>query len=182
MEESIKTLVLTGYRSYELGVFQDKDPKIEVIKKVLKDRLTAYLEEGLEWLLIGGNLGVEIWGAQVAFTLRKEYPEFKIGVVFPFAEFGGQWQEKNAALLAEVKRQADFVEAVSHRPYESPVQLKNHTRFLLEHSGGTLILYDDEFPGKPQWFLKDAQSFSETTPYRVEKITMDDLQNAISEG
>ena len=182
MEESIKTLVLTGYRSYELGVFQDNDPKIEVIKKVLKERLTAYLEEGLEWLLIGGNLGVELWGAQTAFLLREEYPEFKIGVIFPFADFGSQWQEKTASLLTEVKLKADFVEAVSHRPYESPAQLKNHTQFLLEHSGGSLILYDDEFPGKPQWFLKDALDFSAKSPYQIEKITMDDLQNALSEG
>lgn len=182
MDETIKTLVLTGYRSYELGIFQENDPKIEVIKKVVKDRLIAYLENGLEWLLIGGNLGVELWGAQVAYQLRLDYPDFKIGIIFPFLEYGSQWKEKNAALLTEIKAQADFVEATSHQPYENPTQLKNHTQFLLSHSGGALILYDEEFPGKPQWFLKDASHFSEKFPYQIDKITMDDLQNAITDG
>lgn len=34
--EMIKTLYVTGYRGFELGIFQGKDPKITVIKNVLK--------------------------------------------------------------------------------------------------------------------------------------------------
>ena len=182
MAEPIKTLFLTGYRSYEMGVFKEDDPKITVIKNVLKQRLKDYLEEGLEWLLIGGNLGVEMWGAQAAFELREEYPEFHVAVIFPFLEYGNQWKENNQALLQKLKTQADFVEATSHKPYENPSQLRNHTRFLLEHSGGALLVYDEEFPGKTQYFLKDAEHFAESFPYQIDKITMDDLQNASLEG
>ncbi|WP_302372217.1 DUF1273 domain-containing protein [Enterococcus asini] len=182
MAEPIKTLVVTGYRSYEMGVFKEDDPKITVIKNVLKQRLKDYLEEGLEWLLIGGNLGVEIWAAQAAFELREEYPEFRVGVIFPFLEYGNQWKENNQALLQKLKTQADFLESTSHKPYENPAQLRNHTRFLLEHSGGVLMVYDEEFPGKTQYFLKDAQRFGERFPYQIDKITMDDLQNASLEG
>ena len=49
---------------------------------------------------------------------------------------------------------ADYVEAVSHQPYQSPSQLKNHTRFILEHTVGCLLIYDEEFPGKTKYFLK----------------------------
>ena len=99
MAEPIKTLVVTGYRSYEMGVFKEDDPKITVIKNVLKQRLKDYLEEGLEWVLIGGNLGVEIWAAQAAFELREEYPEFRVGVIFPFLEYGNQWKENNNSYI-----------------------------------------------------------------------------------
>ncbi len=47
---------------------------------------------------------------------------------------------------------ADYVEAVSHQPYQSPSQLKNHTRFILEHTVGCLLIYDEEFPGKRSIF------------------------------
>ena len=53
----MKTLYFTGYRSFELGVFQEKDPKIKIIKKVIKMSLLSYIEQGLEWVLISGNLG-----------------------------------------------------------------------------------------------------------------------------
>jgi len=57
-------------------------------------------------------------------------------------------------------------------------QLRNHTAFLLEHTEGALVLYDDEFPGKPNYFLRDAKAYSEQNPYFIHQITMDDLQNA----
>lgn len=179
--ETLKTMILTGYRSYELGVFQEKDPKFEIIKKSIKNTLIRYLEEGLEWILISGNLGVELWGAEVVFSLQKEYPELKLGVIFPFADFGSQWNEKNQEKLSLIKSQADYVDAVSHEAYKNPSQLKNHTRFLLEHSGGVIMVYDEEFPGKNQYFLKEAQDFSEKHEYLIDKITMDDLQNVINE-
>ena len=39
-------LWITGYRSYELGVFQEKDEKIAVIKYVLRNALADQLDEG----------------------------------------------------------------------------------------------------------------------------------------
>ncbi len=37
-------LWLTGYRSYELGIFSDSDPKLKVIKFTLKNRLIEKLK------------------------------------------------------------------------------------------------------------------------------------------
>lgn len=177
--ELIKTLVLTGYRSFELGVFKEKDPKIEIVKKVIKKTLMDYLEEGLEWVLVSGNLGVETWGAEVVSELKKSYPNLRLGLIFPYKEFGNNWNEQNKQKLQEISHSADFIDATSHETYQNPMQLKNHTRFLLGHSGGCLIVFDEEFPGKSHFFLEDARSFSKQSNYLIHQITMDDLQNAI---
>ncbi len=34
------------------------------------------------------------------------------------------------------------------------------------------MLYDDEFPGKPNYFLRDAKAYSEQNPYFIHQITM----------
>lgn len=175
--ETIKTLILTGYRSYELGVFQEKDPKIKIIKKSIKDAVIQYLDDGLEWLLISGNLGVELWGAQVIKELQKDYPDLKLGIIFPYEEFGKNWQEKNQQVLQEVLLTAQYVNSTSHEPYKNPGQLKNHTHFLLEHSSGLIIVCDDEFPGKPSFFFKEAKEYADKNTYLIHQITMDDLQN-----
>ncbi|GAA3327349.1 hypothetical protein GCM10020331_066930 [Ectobacillus funiculus] len=48
--------------------------------------MTAFLEEGLEWVLISGQLGVELWTAEVVFELQMEYPDLKLAVFTPFLE------------------------------------------------------------------------------------------------
>lgn len=179
MRETIKNLIVTGYRSYELGVFQEKDPKIQVIKNLLKKEMTAYIENGLEWLLFSGNLGVEVWGMEVAKELKNEYPQLQTALMLPFEGFGENWNEQNQLKLSEMKQQADFVEAVSHQPYHTPAQLKNHTRFLLEHTDGALVIYDDEAEGKPYWFLQEAKVYQKSHWYEINQITFEDLQNSV---
>lgn len=49
--------------------------KIIVIKNVLKKELVSYIEMGVEWILIFGNLGVEFWIVEVVGELKMEYLE-----------------------------------------------------------------------------------------------------------
>ena len=67
----MRRLWVTGYRSYELNVFKDDDPKVQVIKKVLTDYLKNYLEEDPEecWLISGPQMGVERWALECGLTL-----------------------------------------------------------------------------------------------------------------
>ena len=51
-----KVIYVSGYRSFELGVFKENDPKIQVVKNVLKRELRQLAEEG--W---NGYLSVGIW-------------------------------------------------------------------------------------------------------------------------
>ena len=70
----MKRLWVTGYRSYELGVFSDKDPKLTVIKYALSNYLKSLLEEGkIDWVISGANLGVEQWALETAISLQNEY-------------------------------------------------------------------------------------------------------------
>lgn len=69
----MQRLWVTGYRSYELNVFNDHDPKITIIKYALKNYFISLLEEGqLDWIITGANLGVEQWAAEVGVELNKK--------------------------------------------------------------------------------------------------------------
>ncbi len=173
----MKNLYVSGYRSFELGIFQENDPKVLRIKKVLKNTLQQYLEEGLAWLIVGGNLGVEQWAVEVAAELKVDYPDFKISIIYPFAEFGSQWKENNQEKKARVESLADYVNATSKEVYQNPRQLKNHTQFLLDHTDGALLVYDEEFPTKLKFLMQAISSYQEKNPYTLQLITMDDLQN-----
>ena len=50
------SLLITGYKSFELGVFKDKDPKVNIIKKAIKRDLKRFLDEGVDWMILLGTL------------------------------------------------------------------------------------------------------------------------------
>ncbi|WP_225047208.1 DUF1273 domain-containing protein [Lacticaseibacillus kribbianus] len=169
-------LWLTGYRSWELNAYGDSDPKITVIKLALKNRLITALDDGLEWVITGGEQGVEQWGAQVAVALKKDYPELKVAVMLPFEDFGHQWKPENQAALAALAGAVDFSVSVSKAPYQSPQQLSGYTRFMSQHTDAALLVFDPDFDGKPAFAYRAAQAEARRRAYPLTLITMPDLE------
>ncbi|WP_461214274.1 SLOG family protein [Lacticaseibacillus sp. GG6-2] len=174
----LSRLWLSGYRAWELGVHGDEDPKLKVIKYLLKDRLTAYLEDGLDWLITGGELGVEQWGAEVALDLQPTYPNLQIAVMLPFTDFGHQWNDDNQAKLHSLQKRVTFTSATSQAPYSRPAQLSGYNRFMAKHTDGALFLYDTDYPGKTQYGYQAALAEGGRRDYPVTTITVDDLDDA----
>ncbi|GEL14369.1 DUF1273 domain-containing protein [Pediococcus cellicola] len=172
---------ITGYRSYELTVFDDKDPKRLVIQYVLKQALKNRIESGADWLITGAQMGIEQWATEAGYELKHEYPEFQIAIMLPFTEFGQQWNEANQAKLSETLAKADFNESISHHPYQSPQQLKTYQHFMLTHTDEAILVYDPEHPGKTKYDYDVIQKWRDSHPYPLELIDMDDLQDAAQE-
>lgn len=174
-------LWVTGYRSYELNVFNDKDPKKDVIKAVIKNNLKESCDSGSTWIITGGQLGVEQWTVEAVVELKEEYPELKVALMLPFADLGGNWQDEKKQRLMELKQKADFCASVSKQPYSSPQQLKNYQRFMLDHTEGALLIYDPDYPGKTKFDYQAIKQRQEKANYTVQLVEMLDLQDAASE-
>lgn len=174
-------LWVTGYRSYELGVFTNNDPKVKVIKYLLKKHFEQKFNDGLEWVITGGQLGVEQWAAEAAVELKEEYPELKVSLMYPFSEFGSQWNEQNRMLLSDLESKVDFCASISKQPYQSPAQLKNFQKFMLDHTDEATMIYDPEYPGKPKYDFQAIERYGKTHDYPVTMFEMDNLQDAANE-
>lgn len=120
----MKVLAVTGYKPFELGIFKQDDRALVYIKKAIETRLRSFIDEGLEWILISGQLGTELWAAETAYDLREEYPELKVAVITPFYGQEEKWKEPNKEMYEAVLAQADYEESLTHRPYESPLQFR----------------------------------------------------------
>ena len=68
--------------------------------------------------------------------------------MYPYTEFSKNWQEDKQIQLAQLEQQVDFCASVSKQPYSSPMQLKNYQQFMLAHTDKTVLIYDQEHPGK----------------------------------
>ncbi|MGT2749422.1 DUF1273 domain-containing protein [Streptococcus orisasini] len=137
----MSTILVTGYKSFELGIFKDKDPKIAVIKKAIKRDLLHFLDEGADWLVFLGNLGFEYWVLEVALDLQQTY-DLQLATIFLFKNHGENWNDSNQEKLVKFK-QTDFVKYV-YDSYQNPSQLKNYNQFLLDNTDGAYLFYDED--------------------------------------
>lgn len=44
----VKTVYITGYKSYELNIFKDDAPEVYYLKEFIKHKIEQLLDEGLE--------------------------------------------------------------------------------------------------------------------------------------
>lgn len=179
----MRRLWVTGYRSYELNVFKDDDPKVKVIKDVLSRELRSRLEESDDefWLITGPQLGVEQWSAEVALDLKAIFPQLKVSIMMPFTEFGQQWNENNQAKLENLQSKVDFSASVSDHPYQLPQQLRAFQHFMLTHTDEALLIYDPDHEGKEKYDYQAIQRYAESNEYSYRLIDFDELQEAAIE-
>ncbi|WP_161879656.1 DUF1273 domain-containing protein [Alkalibacterium sp. MB6] len=177
----IKTLFVTGYRPYELSIFSSDDPKLHYIKLFLEKEIKRYVEEGLEWVIIAGNIGTELWVGELVLSLKDDYEELKLGVLLPFAEMASKWNEANQTLYNTVIEQADYVNYTSNKPYTNPSQLKNNQEFIIQNTDACLLFYDPEYPGKASFIFEAAILYQEHYPYDIQTISFDELQWFVNE-
>lgn len=182
MGDFLSRLWITGYRNYELGVFNDSDSKVTIIMLALKNAIEQSILDGADWIISGGQLGTEQWALKAANELKTQYPnEFQTAMMLPFAEFGQKWGEVNQLTLNQTKTTVDFSATVSDKPYHSPEQLRNYQEFMLTHTDQAILLYDLESPGKPKYDYERIIKFAENHEYSYRLITFDDLQETAEE-
>lgn len=175
-------LWITGYRNYELGIFNDSDPKVTIIMLALKNAIEQSILDGTDWIISGGQLGTEQWALKAAVELKQLYPnEFQTAMMFPFQEFGNQWGETNKLALNQVQATVDFSATVSDKAYHSPEQLRNYQEFMLTHTDQAILLYDLESPGKTKYDYDRIVKFAGSHNYPYRLITFDDLQETAEE-
>ncbi|WP_242217463.1 DUF1273 domain-containing protein [Bacillus cereus group sp. BfR-BA-01380] len=177
----MKVVAVTGYKPFEMGLFSNEHPGVEYIKKAVRKRLLSLLEEGLEWVIISGQLGVELWTAEVVFDLQLEYPDLKLAIFTPFLEQEENWKENNREYYEFILSQADHVDSITKRKYESPEQFRLKNQFFIEKSDALLAMYDEEKPGSPKYMVEIGRKKAETQNYQCYFILFSDLQDIIEE-
>lgn len=178
----IKVIYISGYKSSELGIFKENDPGVVYIKLAIKKALLQLLDQGLEWVMVSGQLGVEMWAAEVTIELRKKlFPELKLAIITPFLDQESNWSDKNKEWYSSILQRADFVDSVTKRKYDSPSQFRLKNQFAIQKSDALLLVYDEERDGSPKYLFQTAKNYQENNEYPITQITFYDLQLLVEE-
>lgn len=176
----MKRLLVSGYKPHELGIFSENHEGIKYIKIALEKQLNLLLEEGLEWVIISGQQGVELWCAEIVLELQKKFPQLQLAVITPFLEQEKSWKEEKQQHYHSILSKANFVSSITNKPYEGPWQFRAKNKFLLENSDGLLVIYDEENEGSAK-YIKETAIKNEKYGYKVLIINGYDLQTIIEE-
>jgi uncharacterized phage-like protein YoqJ len=177
----LKNVTITGYKPHELGIFKKDHEAAQFIKKAIIKELIPMIEEGLEWVIISGQLGVELWAAEVVLDLQLHLPDLKLAVLTPFYGQEESWSEANKEWYESILAGADFVESISHKPYENPKQFYMKNQVLLHKTDAAIIMYDPEKEGSPKFFYEAAKRYREKKDYQIKEINFYDLQVIVEE-
>ncbi|MFE5320347.1 SLOG family protein [Paenibacillus sp. NPDC056579] len=177
----MKRVVVTGYKAAELGIYSLKHPGIPIIKKAIKKQIVALLDEGLEWVIVSGQWGVELWAAEAVLELQEEYDTVQLAVITPFLEQDENWSEEKRSVYSSILQRANYVNSVTKTKYDGPWQFKEKNKFLLRNSDGIIVLYDEEKEGSPKFIKEQALHLAKQHDYRILSITANDLQNIVEE-
>lgn len=172
----LKRLVVTGYKPHELGIFDDKHDGVRFIKKALETRIRVLVDEGLEWIILSGQLGVETWAAEVVIDLQEEFPQLHFAILTPFEDQEKNWNETKQEKYEFLLSQADFHRSLTNKPYEAPWQFVEKNKFFLRNSDGILLVYDEETEGSPKFIKLEAERYAEKNEYEILLISGDDLR------
>ena len=167
------TALIMGYSNFDLGVFDEKDIRLKIIKKAILRDLESLAEEGINWLVFTGNLGFESWVLDVANEMKEEY-DFNLATIFDFETHGENWNEANRLKLSQFK-QVDFVK-YAYPKYEHVGQLRDYQRFLLENTDLAYFFYDSENETKLK-FMDTLMKNQEG--YRIKRLTFEDLNELV---
>ena len=169
------SVLVVGYKAFDLGIFGDKDQRLKIIKAAIRRDLIYLLENGMKWLVFTGNLGFEVWVLEVAKELQEEY-NFQLATIFIFENQGENWNEVNQEKLANFKN-VDFIK-YAYPSYENPSQFRTYNQFLLVSTDGAYLFYDEENETKLKYLYR---MMKENEQYHIKKLTFNDL-NELAEN
>ena len=169
------TALVLGYSAFDLGLFNEKDVRLKIIKKAIRRDLERMVEEGLKWLVFTGTLGFEHWVLEVAKEMKEAYG-FQLATIFDFETHGSNWNEANQIKLSDFK-QVDFVK-YAYPTYEHKGQLRDYQIFLLENTDGAYIFYDEDNETKMRFFY---ELMKKKDNYMTKILTFEDL-NEVAEN
>jgi len=172
----MKKLMVSGYKTFELGIYDQNHPGIPFIKKAIENKLRQFIDEGLEWVLISGQIGVELWCAEVVYELKKEFSQLKLAVVTPFLEQEKRWKEETQDYYRSIVEKADMYTSTSDQPYVAPWQFQMRDQAALIKTDGILLVYDAEKEGSPKYIKEKAEKYAEKNEYNLHMIDFYEIQ------
>lgn len=179
----MKSILVTGYRAHELGIYDQKHKGIPLIKRAIEAKLQPLAEEGLEWVVTPGGYGTDLWACEVVIALKRRYPRLKLSILTAYTNPEANWKDEKKQYYHDILRHVDYYASVSKQPYSGPWQLTARDDLLLRRTDGILLFYDEDAgEASPMYMKRRALKRHEADGYPILTLTAEDVQSMAEES
>jgi uncharacterized phage-like protein YoqJ len=136
------TACFTGHRPDVLGGYDKNAVMNLLVRSFLREAVEESLAVGYTDFVSGGALGVDQWAADIVL----DYPEARLVIALPFADYGSNWPESSRDELKRQCSRAHLVHVVCEGGYET---YKNHVRnvWMVDNSSRVIAVWNGSGDG-----------------------------------
>lgn len=128
VQERDKTVCFTGHRPKAFGTYNEFDPTIALTKLKLRDTIKECMENGIEFFISGGAIGVDIWAGEEVLGCGG-----KLIVAKPFPSQHKIWPKAVKKRYFEMLKQAITVYDINEDPYEN-WKMQSRNEWMVDNS------------------------------------------------
>lgn len=155
MSEKRRTCALTGLHPRDLPFRDNADEaSFHRLQKSMRQLLLLTITLGYEKFLSGGDMGADLWFAEIVNEMKNEHPFLELHFILPFETQANtwpeHWREKYYALLAK----ANDVETLQYRYTPGCIQSRN--RHLIDSASILVAVYDGKQRGSTAYTISYA--------------------------
>ena len=156
MQRHKLSCAFTGHRPKKFPwKYDETDSRCMALKTVLAEQIRLLADAGVTQFLSGMAEATDTWSALSVLSLREENPALKLHCILPCREQADKWDATSRNLYLSILDQADSVVYVN-RAYHKNCMLERN-RFLVEHAGTLLAVYNGERRGGTAATMRYAQ-------------------------
>ncbi|MDQ0255763.1 putative phage-like protein YoqJ [Evansella vedderi] len=175
-----QVIAVTGYKPHELGIFNEKHDHLPFLKYAIKRKLQQLMESyDIQWIITSGQPGVELWAAEAALELKRDFPQLQLATFAPFYNQEERWSDPIKELYLQIWSKSDYTDYITKREYSDPSQLKLKNQFIIDKSNAFLVLFDEYTEGSPTYYLSYARKKAEAVDYPIIYLTPDEIEEVI---
>jgi uncharacterized phage-like protein YoqJ len=138
-----QTAAFTGYRPHRFS-FRDneKHPDCVELKKVLREQIEMFYDQGVRRFLTGACIGVGIWAGEIVLDLMKQHKDIELHCIVPFEEQAIRWTVAQRERYYSLLRDCTKIVQLSVHYYEGCYRICN--QYFVANSKYLLAVYNKE--------------------------------------
>lgn len=135
--------------------------------KNLENAVRELIDEGFDYFISGGAIGVDQDFAEIVLTLKKHYPHLFLEIAVPCPDQDLKWCESDKRRYKRIVNQADFVNIVSSA--YTPLCMQERNEYMADKCNLLFVIWNGQKRGGTYNTFMYANS--KNKPYRLLFLT-----------
>lgn len=146
----------TGHRPSRFSFgYEEESPACIQLKRALALQIENLAATGIKHFYTGMALGVDTWAAEIVLNLRETRTDIELTAVLPCETQSIRWAEPQRDKYFSIIQQCDYATMLSR--HYTPTCMMERNRYLVEHAGHLLAVYDGGPKGGTAYTVKYAE-------------------------